>query len=162
MFREMRRYTQKMSESECREILENGTSGVLAVSGDDGYPYAVPLSYALDGDRIYFHGALTGHKMDAARSCDKCSFCVIGCDEVVPERYTTRYKSVIVFGRIYEITDDEGRLYAARLMGRKYAPGNSEEQLQKEIDGGFDSMGVLAIEIEHMTGKMGREFLKDR
>ena len=67
MFRSMRRALQQLSDDECRRILEKATSGVLALSGDDGYPYAVPISFALDGDRIIFHSAVTGHKIDAIR-----------------------------------------------------------------------------------------------
>ena len=59
------------------EILKKGTSGVLALSGDDGYPYAVPLSYVYENSMLYFHGAKEGHKIDAIRTCDKASFCVV-------------------------------------------------------------------------------------
>lgn len=54
MFREMRRKRQMLSEDDCKIILREGTSGVLALSGDDGYPYAVPLSYVYDGRRYFF------------------------------------------------------------------------------------------------------------
>ena len=93
MFREMRRRKQQLSESECSAILARGTSGVLALRGDEGYPYAVPLSYVYDDRKIYFHSAKAGHKIDAIRSCSKASFCVIDQDEVVPEEYTTYFKA---------------------------------------------------------------------
>ena len=54
MFREMRRKRQQLDEAACRAVLERGTSGVLAVSGDDGYPYAVPLSYVYNGGKLFF------------------------------------------------------------------------------------------------------------
>ena len=81
MFREMRRKRQLLSDKESIEILENGTSGVLALLGDDEYPYAVPISYVYDNAKIYFHGAKTGHKIDAIRKCSKASFCVIEQDD---------------------------------------------------------------------------------
>ena len=84
MFREMRRKRQQLSEEECEVILKRGTSGVLAVSGDDGYPYAVPLSYVYDGGRLFFHCAKSGHKMDAMLRCSKVSFCVIDQDPDCP------------------------------------------------------------------------------
>ena len=107
MFREMRRNKQALSDEECREILERCTSGTLAVLGDEGYPYAVPLSYVFINGHIYFHCARAGHKLDAIRACDKVSFCVIDRDEVIPEKFTTKYRSVIVFGRAREVTDPE-------------------------------------------------------
>ena len=85
MFREMRRKRQMLSEDDCKIILREGTSGVLALSGDDGYPYAVPLSYVYDGEKIFFHCAKSGHKLDAIRRNPKASFCVIGQHIVVPE-----------------------------------------------------------------------------
>ena len=50
MFREMRRKKQDLSEEECIDILINEPRGVLAVLGDNDYPYAVPLSHVyVDG-----------------------------------------------------------------------------------------------------------------
>lgn len=74
MFRKMRRYKQELSLQESQAVLMKGTSGVLAVLGDDDYPYAVPLSYLYDGSRIIFHMAKTGHKMDAIEKHSKVSF----------------------------------------------------------------------------------------
>ena len=100
MFRAMRRKKQQLSPGACAEILRRGTSGVLAVAGDGGYPYAVPLSYVYDGQTVYFHSAKTGHKIDAVAREPRASFCVIDRDEVLPEAFTTAYRSVIVFGRV--------------------------------------------------------------
>lgn len=83
-----------------------GTSGVLAVSGDDDYPYAVPLSYVYDGHKIYFHGAKAGHKLDSIVKNPKASFCVIDKDQIVPDEYTTYFRSVIVFGTIRILHDE--------------------------------------------------------
>ena len=96
MFREMRRKRQALSPGDCAAVLCRGTSGVLAVAGDGGYPYAVPLSYGYDGEKLYFHCAKAGHKLDAIRRSPKVSFCVIDQDRVVPEEYTTYFRSVIV------------------------------------------------------------------
>jgi len=97
MFREMRRKKQALSLAECARILYRGTSGVLALSGDGGYPYAVPMSYVYDGEKLFFHSAGSGHKLDAIRRDPKASFCVIDCDRVVPEAYTTYFRSVFAF-----------------------------------------------------------------
>ena len=78
MFREMRRNRQILTQAECEAILAACTNGVLAVSGDDGYPYAVPLSYVYRDNKIFFHCAKTGHKLDAIARNEKVSFCVVG------------------------------------------------------------------------------------
>lgn len=156
MFREMRRCRQQLSEEECIEILQKGTSGVLAVSGDDGYPYAVPLSYAYQNGALWFHGATTGHKLDAIDRCGKVSFCVIDMDEVLPEQLTTVYRSVIAFGRA-EILDDERKIaQGARILGEKFLPGMSA-RVESEIAQSMPRLTVIRMEIEHMTGKEGVE-----
>lgn len=99
MFREMRLKRQLLSKEDTQKVLYQGTSGVLAVSGDDDYPYAVPLSYVYDGHKIYFHGAKAGHKLDSIVKNPKASFCVIDKDQIVPDEYTTYFRSVIVLER---------------------------------------------------------------
>ena len=101
MFRDMRRTKQLLPAEEAEDILRQASAGVLAVSGDNGYPYAVPLSYAYADDKLYFHLATSGHKLDGIRRNEKVSFCVIAQDEVVPERFATDYRSVIAFGRAH-------------------------------------------------------------
>ena len=118
MFREMRRKKQALSPEECEGVLERGSSGVLAVLGDGGYPYAVPLSYVYADGRLFFHCAKAGHKLDAITREPKASFCVVDQDRVVPEEYTTYFRSVIVFGRAGEIKDDAGRRTAAELLAQ--------------------------------------------
>ena len=87
MFREMRRKKQLLTLEESTAVLHRGTSGVLALAGDDGYPYAVPMSYVYDGAKLYFHCAKSGHKLDAIRRNCRASFCVIDQDQIVPEEY---------------------------------------------------------------------------
>lgn len=160
-FREMRRKRQQLSDAESLDILKKSTAGTLALLGDGGYPYAVPLSYVYADGALFFHSALSGHKVDAIRSCDKASFCVIEQDSVQPELYTTFYRSVIAFGRIHIIEDEADRLAAARLLGNKYNP-NHDEALQKELESGFARMLVIRFDIEHLTGKEAIELVRQR
>ena len=160
-FREMRRKRQQLSDAESLDILKKSTAGTLALLGDGGYPYAVPISYVYADGALFFHSALSGHKVDAIRSCDKASFCVIEQDSVKPELYTTFYRSVIAFGRIHIIEDEADRLAAARLLGNKYNP-NHDEALQKELESGFARMLVIRFDIEHLTGKEAIELVRQR
>lgn len=156
MFREMRRSKQQLSDAESIEILLRGTSGVLALTGDDGYPYAVPLSYVYREGVLWFHCAVTGHKLDAVRQNDKVSFCVIDRDQVIPEKLTSAYRSVIIFGRARVVENEAEKRRAARWLGEKYDPADSSG-MDREIAGALPRMSVLRLDIEHMTGKEGRE-----
>ena len=158
MFRDMRRKKQQLSDEECQAVLERGTSGVLAVIGDEGYPYTVPMSYVFAQDKIYLHSATSGHKVDAIRNDSHCSFCVIAQDEVHPETFTTHFKSVIAFGQIHIVEDDAEQLAALRLLGRRHAP-HDEAGLQHEIDKDFSRVLMLRLDIEHLTGKQAIEMV---
>ena len=157
MFREMRRKRQQLTPDECSAILRGASSGVLAVLGDGGYPYAVPLSFVYDGDRIYFHCAREGHKLDAVRRESRASFCVIDRDEVVPERYTTRYRSVIAFGTVRILENDAERRAAAEALAEKYAPKEPQASREAEIARYWDTLCALEMTVEHLTGKEGLE-----
>ena len=158
-FRAMRRKRQQLSEEESIEILRKATAGTLALLGDGGYPYAVPISYVYANGKLYFHSALSGHKVDAIKNFDKASFCVIEKDDVQPERYTTFFRSVIAFGRIQIIEDEQEKFETARLLGDRYNP-NQEEALQKELEHGFARMLMIRFDIEHLTGKQAIELIK--
>ncbi len=161
MFREMRRKKQALSTEECIACLDSGTSGVLAVSGDNDYPYAVPLSYVYHDGRIIFHGAKSGHKLDAIARNEKASFCVIQQDHVVPEKYTTYFRSVIAFGKMHILEGESEKRIAIEILAAKYSP-NDEEGRLKEIDREFNILCMFELTIEHMTGKEAIELVKEK
>lgn len=132
-FRDMRRSKQLLSNKEVIQILEKGTSGTLALLGEHDYPYALPISYVYADGKIFFHSANEGHKMNAIRTSDKASFCVIDEDTVIPERYTTHYRSVIAFGRISIIEDAGRKQEAIEKLIQKYCPNETEANVQEKI-----------------------------
>ena len=159
MFHKMRRNVQQLSQEESEAVLLHGTAGVLALAGDKAFPYAVPISYVYDGEHIYFHSAPAGHKIDAIERNPNASFAVIDQDEVIPEKYTTAFRSVIVFGSIRIIGDDAEKLAAIRKLALKYAPDNTEQQHAAEIDGAWSRFCMLEMSIAHMTGKQAIELV---
>lgn len=161
-FRPMRRKRQLLSAEMCGDILRRNTSGILAALGDGGYPYAVPLGYVYDGEAIYFHCAKSGHKLDAIRRCEKVSFCVVDQDRVVPEEYTTYFRSAVVFGRA-EVLEHGGEFDAAiDKLARKYAPEDSAENRAAAIAREYKLLCMVKITIEHMTGKEAIELVRAR
>ena len=156
MFREMRRKNQLLPPEDAQAVLERGTSGVLSLLGDGGYPYGVPLSYACRQGKLYFHCAREGHKLDAIRREARASFCVVDRDEVVPEEYTTYFRSVIAFGRIRILEDPEEKRAALEVLGKRFNP-HDPEGLEKEITSLWNSVCVLEMKVEHLTGKEAKE-----
>lgn len=161
MEREMRRKRQQLAAGECAEIMRSATSGVLAVCGADGWPYAVPLSFVYDDGMIYFHSAVKGHKLEVLAENPRVSFCVVEKDDVVPEEFTTYFRSVIVFGTARIIGDGERKLAALRLLADKYSPGDTRRR-EEEIAKGLNHLVMVAISVERMTGKEAIELVRAR
>ena len=162
MFREMRRKRQALSSEEISAVLYRGTSGVLALSGDNNYPYAVPISYVYDGEKIYFHCAKSGHKLDAIQQNEKVSFCVIDQDKIVPDEYTSYFRSVIVFGRAEVIEDEKEKRTAIEKLAVKYAPEDTAIGRKNAIDREWTPLCMLKMRIDHITGKEAVELIKNK
>lgn len=159
---EMRRFRQLLPEEETLDILKNGTNGVLALCGSDGEPYAVPISYVYADGKLYFHGAGVGHKHDIIKENPRASFAVVQQDEIVPEKFTTYFKSVIAFGTIkYAETREEIR-HGIELLAKKYSPLETDEAVQAEIAASGKGMRVFVLEIEKITGKQAIELVNKK
>lgn len=151
MFRKMKRKKKQLSTEETIELLKKGEEGVLATTGSDGYPYAVPLNYAYHNDSIYFHCAQSGHKIDNIHYNSKVSFCVIQDAEIIPEAFNTTFKSAIIFGTATEAFDGE-KERALRALVHKFS-SNHLEAGDKYIQNALDKTRVFKIDIEHISGK---------
>lgn len=158
MFRKMRRFKQALSKEECESILINGKTGVLALCDGD-YPYAVPLNYCYYQDRIYFHSAKSGQKIEMIQNSDKSSFCVIDKDQIVKEEYTTYFRSVIAFGRISIIIDEEEKYDAISSLASKYHPEDIADNRKAAIDKDYKGLMMLKMEIDHLSGKEAIELV---
>ncbi len=157
MFRPMRRFKQQISDAECKEILKNEKRGVLSLLGDDGYPYGLPLShlYNEEDNKIYFHGAKEGHKIDAIKNYDKASFCVYDSGYRKEGEWALNINSVIVFGKIRLVTDPELTRKICTKLTQKFT--DDQAYLEKELTNALPRVQCLELEIEHMTGKLVNE-----
>ena len=157
MFREMRRYKQQISEKECIRILKEQPRGVLSMFGEDGYPYGIPLDhwYSETDNKLYFHCAKTGHKLDAISACDKVSYCVMDEGYRKEGEWALNINSVVVFGRMYIVEDEDKKREICSNLVRKFT--DDEEYLQKELTNAFPRVCCLELTIEHMTGKLVNE-----
>jgi hypothetical protein len=147
----MRRQDRKMSNEKAVELLKNCQYGILSTVGVDGYAYGVPLSYVYLNNNIYFHCATVGHKLDNIKNNDKVSFCVVGEVEPVPEKFTTKYESVILFGKAAEVNGDEKYSVFMAIL-EKYADQYMEKG-KEYIKNANDKVKVMKISIKYITGK---------
>ena len=153
MFRPIRRTKREIDLELGKDLLKESRRGVLAVNGDDGYPYAIPINFVYDDvdNKIYFHGAKAGHKIDSIKACDKVCFTVFGNETVKEEQWAPYVQSAVVFGRCRLIRDQNAAVELVKNLARKYFP---EEALVEEEAAAYgNAVQMFEIEIEHISGK---------
>ena len=157
MFRSIRKKKNALDITSTKNLLQQSRRGVLAMNGDDGYPYAIPVNYLYDEDnkKIYFHGARAGHKVDALKACDKVCFTVYGNEMIKEESWAPYMQSVVVFGRCHLLETNEKTMTLLKKFAMKYYP--NEQMVDEEIKIAGKAAQIFEIEIEYLSGKEVQE-----
>lgn len=157
MFRELRRKKNAISMEETKSLLIKSRRAVLAVNGDDGYPYAIPINYLYDeeANTIIFHGAKAGHKIESIKANDKVCFTVYGNEFVGEEEWAPFVQSVVVFGRCHLVESQDKCIELVKKFAMKYYP--NETLADEEIASSGRAVQMFEIKIEHMCGKQIQE-----
>lgn len=151
MFREMRRKEKMLTNEEMLDILATAEYGTLSTIGDDGWPYGVPVNFVYNDGKIYFHAALTGHKLDNIAFNNKVSFCVVKDVELLPADFNTKFKSVIAFGEVSEVPENsKNDIY--KLIIEKFSKEFIASGLEYARTDGPKAK-VFQIDVQHMTAK---------
>ena len=157
MFRAIRKKKNEISIDEAKDLLRSSRRGVLAVNGDEGYPYAIPVNYLYDeeNNKIIFHGAKVGHKVDSIKRSDKVCFTVFGNEIIKEEQWAPYLQSVVVFGRCRLVESKDDTIRLVKKLALKYYP------TENMVDAGIASSGMAVqmfeITIEHLSGKQVQE-----
>ncbi|MGL4742578.1 MAG: pyridoxamine 5'-phosphate oxidase family protein [Sarcina sp.] len=151
MIKEMRRKNRELSIDESIIILNNNDYGILSTTNEDGYSYGVPISYIYINNSIYFHCALEGHKLNNLKNNDKVSFCVVGKTQILPDKFSTNYESVILFGKTNEVYNNEKEMALLEII-KKYSPNYIAQGIDY-IKKASKGTKVFKINIEHISGK---------
>ena len=157
MFRPIRKKKNELPMEDAKKLLKTERRGVIAVNGDDGYPYAVPVNYLYDEEKekIYFHGAKAGHKVDSLKKDDKICFTVYGNEEIREEEWAPFMQSTVVFGRCHLVDNQEECIKLCGEFAMKYYP--SRELVDEELMDSGRAVQMFEITIEHMSGKQIKE-----
>ena len=156
MEREIRRKDRIWETTEAVRLLEEGEYGFLSMQGTDGYGYGIPISFVKEGEHLYFHCAPEGYKLECLRQSPKVSFCVVGATQVIPQKFTTAYESVLAFGSMQTELPEEERRHALRLLTDKYCP-DYREIGEKYIEKSFHRTRILRLDIETVTAKSKKD-----
>lgn len=152
----VRRQDRLLEHDNAIRLLETGEYGVLSLSTPEGAPYGLPLNYVWDGEKsVYFHCAIEGQKLVMIKNNSKASFCVVGTTNVVPQKFSTGYESIILKGSIAMGLSDDEKLKGLQLLVNKYSP-NHKPAGQKYIENLFHETEVLRFDAVEFSGKCKR------
>ena len=98
MTKPLRREDRRLDDAAAKALLQRGEYGILSTSDKSNQPYGIPVNYVVIEDSIFFHCATEGQKLENITANKGVSFCVVGKTELLPEKFSTRYESVVVSG----------------------------------------------------------------
>jgi hypothetical protein len=153
--RELRRKDRAITDGEAIAILNKAEFGVLSTISPDGKPYGVPLNFCVIDHCIYFHSAVEGQKIDNIEKNKSVSFCAVGDTEILPDKFGTKYESVIVSGEIEEAFDKD-KQKALEGMLKKYSSNYFEKGLEY-IETLKRKTRVFKITILNLSGKARKQ-----
>ncbi len=150
----MRNKKRKTTTDEAYSLLKSSEYGILSTVNSTNSAYGVPMSFAVIDNTIYFHCAMEGEKLDNISLNPQVCFTVVGKTELIPEKFTTKYESVICTGVATVITGQEKANGLLALI-KKYSP-DYLESAQLYIEKAAAKTTVFKLEIEKITGKASR------
>lgn len=156
-FRPLARSRQALSEEESLDVLRNTKRGVLSLTGDEGWPYGVPINhwYCPEDGKIYFHGGKLGHRIDAMRREPRASFCVLDEGTSDESDWSLWFRSVIVFGRLEIVEDSQRAMEIARQLSLHFT--DDVDYIDWEIQNAGARTLCFALVPEHISGKRVHE-----
>lgn len=148
----VRRKDREISREEALELLDSTEYGVLSMVDKDGDAYGIPINHVRKDDRLIFHCALEGRKLDCLKSNPRASFCVVGRTKPLPEKFSTEYESAIVQGTVEIIEDETRKIEDLRILCEKFTPEHLEAA-EKAITKSLHRTGIFELRMETITGK---------
>lgn len=151
----MRRADRAISREDALAVIDRCAYGTLSLIATDGTPYAVALNVVRDGEKLFFHSAMAGLKVDSLHENPQVCLLFVENPTIYEKGLTTLYTSTVVRGKVTEIIDFDEKRRALRLLCDRFVPGLTKEETGC-VETGPKSTGVWCIEIESVTGKQNR------
>ena len=152
MYPEMRRKDKALSPEELAEVMAKAEYGELSTVDENGMPYGVPVNFVYEGNKIWFHSATEGHKVQNMAKNAKVSFCVITDVGLLPSEFNTRFRSVIAFGTVAQVEDEAQKVAVFHKILDKFSPDFQESGAKYIADAGHNAK-VYEITVDHITAK---------
>lgn len=154
--RDLCRVDRKLSEEDAKEVLRKASFGMLATINEDGWPYAAPMAFALEGDTLYFHSAKRGQKLENITRDARASFTAVLYAHNVPERFEVIYASAIARGPVRILTEKSERMAAMRAICEKYSADHVDTPAYERTMKGMPAVVMFALDIQQLRGKANK------
>jgi nitroimidazol reductase NimA-like FMN-containing flavoprotein (pyridoxamine 5'-phosphate oxidase superfamily) len=148
----MRRKEKQLPTELAYAIIDKCGFFVMATVGPDNEPYCVPLSMAHEGEWLYFHSAMEGHKIDNLKANNKVCVSCVGDTRIAPGEFNLYYESVIIFGTAEEIIVADEKIHALRIISQRWTPDNMAD-FDKAIEKSLNVTAVWKIHIDEISVK---------
>ena len=148
----MRREDRKQTKDFALAVVDKCAYSVMATLNPDGSPYCIPLSLVRDGEWLYLHSALDGHKIDNLRYNNRVCISCVGNQEAIPGHFALKYESAVINGSASEITNREEKIHALELISKRYTPDNManfDDAIKRQLD----LISIWKIHIDEISGK---------
>ena len=152
MMRNMRRKDREKPRDFALAVVDNCAYSVMATVNPDGSPYCIPLFMAREGEWLYFHCAMEGHKIDNLRAENRVCVTCVGEQKPIPGTFSIEFESAVIFGAASEVTEREEKIHALELISRRYMPDNMaafDDAIKRQLD----VTAVWKIHIDGIKGK---------
>jgi len=156
----LRRHPERAVPDEVGEIL---LAGIVAHIGivEDGLPVVIPMTYAYDAatpNVLYIHGATVARILAGAESGAPVCVAVTEVRGLVYSKtalnHSMVYRSVVGFGRMREVTDEQSKTGVLRRMIGRYFAGRTEGRDYSAATGAhLASTKLVAIEVDAWSAK---------
>ena len=127
----------------------------VAMVDEDNKPYVLPFNFGYDGEFLYLHSHPEGRKVDIlTKRPDVCiSFStdheLYHRDDHVACSYSMKYRSVLLYGKVDFIEDDEEKIRILNVIMRHYTGKDDFTYSPPSVK----NVKVYRITIERIDGK---------
>lgn len=149
----IRRQDRLLDEPTAACLLQAAEYGVLSMQAESGGAYGIPVNFVWNGaSSVYVHCAPDGRKLHCISTCNRVSFCIVGRTNVIANKFSTEYESVILHGTAHIGLLAGERMKALELLLDKYSP-NDKIAGMKYAEGSLHRTEIIRIDVEQWSGK---------
>lgn len=145
----MRRSDRARDTAFAWKVFDRAPYCVLSLRDGDG-GYGVALSPARIGERVYFHCAREGHKLDCLARWPLAALTAVA--GTGPARFSVNYASAVLRGTVSPVEDPAEKLEALRAITARHCAADLPD-FDRYAAASLAATAVYRMDVEEITGK---------